>query len=196
LPPRTSLGGGSHGSNLSGNYAPNRVTSRWKSTVWHCVEYVENTILCPEPAFGGDEGLPATVTEATAQRVADFLHRFLLAHSIAFYSGVLGLSDDHDRLTAIAGYILAHRLERVTNRDVQRGDRTMRGLREFEIRPLLEQLASLGWLDRLDGPRLSSPPHWQVNLKVHDKFAASGLRELNRRNEARATIQSLARARE
>lgn len=164
--------------------------------VWHCVEYVENTILCPEPAFGGDEGLPATVTEATAQRVADFLHRFLLAHSIAFYSGVLGLSDDHDRLTAIAGYILAHRLERVTNRDVQRGDRTMRGLKEFEIRPLLEQLASLGWLDRLEGPRPSAPPHWQVNPKVHAKFATRGLRELDRRNEARATIQSLARASE
>lgn len=158
--------------------------------VWHCVEHIEKTMLCDEPDFDG-EGLPVTVTEATAQRVAAFLHRFLLAHSIAFYSGVLGLSDDHDRLTSIAGHILAHKLETVTNRDVQRGDRTMRGLKEYEIRPLLEQLAALGWLDRIDPPRPSSPPHWQVNPKVHQKFAERGQREAHRRNEARETVQKL-----
>jgi hypothetical protein len=26
---------------------------------------------------------------------------------------------------------------------------------------------ALGWLDRIDPPRPSSPPHWQVNPKVH-----------------------------
>lgn len=163
--------------------------------VWHCVEYVQGDLLCEAPGFDS-EGLPATVTEATAQRVAEFLHRFLLAHAIAFYSGVLGLSDDHDRLTAIAGHILAHKLGRITNRDVQRGDKTMRGLREFEIRPLLEQLAALGWLDKLEGPRPSSAPHWQVNPKVHQKFADRGQRETQRRQEARKTIQELAGGRE
>ena len=68
------------------------------------------------------------VTEDTARRVASFLHGFLLPHALAFYAGVLGLANDHDRLADVAGYILAHRLERVTNRDVQRGDRTMRSL--------------------------------------------------------------------
>jgi hypothetical protein len=159
--------------------------------VWHCVEYIENTLVCDEPALGND-GLPATVTEATARRVAEFLHRFLLAHSIAFYSGVLSLSDDHDRLTAIAGHILAHKLNAVTNRDVQRGDRTMRGLREHEIRPLLEQLAALGWLDKIDPPRPSQPPHWKVNPKVHQMFAERGKREAERRQQTRQTIQALA----
>ena len=110
------------------------------------------------------------VTERTAQRVADFLHQFLLPHALAFYSGVLGLSDDHDRLEAIAGYILTHKLTRVTNRDIQRGDRTMRGLKEHETRPLLEQLSALGWLKREDAPRPSLPPHWRVNPAVHEKF--------------------------
>ena len=146
--------------------------------VWHCIEHA------------GQE-MPATVTEATAQRVAKFLHGFLLAHAIAFYGGVLGLSDDHDRLTAIAGHILAHKLDRITNRDVQRGDRTMRGLKDFEIRPLLEQLAALGWLDRIDPPRPSSPPHWQVNPAVHARFAQRGEREAQRRQEARQTIAEL-----
>jgi hypothetical protein len=157
----------------------------------YCVEYVSDMMLSDSPAFDS-EGLPATVTEHTAQRVADFLHGFLMKHATAFYSGVLGLSDDHDRLTAIAGHILAHKLERITNRDVQRGDRTMRGLKEFEIRPLLEQLAALGWLDKLEGARPSSAPHWQVNPKVHQKFAERGQREEARRKQARDTIQSLA----
>jgi len=160
--------------------------------VWHCIEHIENTMLCDAPDFDGT-ALPATVTEATAQRVADFLHGFLIAHAIAFYSGVLGLSDDHDRLTAIAGYILTHKLDRITNRDVQRGDRTMRGLKDHEIRPLLEQLAALGWLDRIDPPRPSSPPHWQVNPAVHAKFTDRATRETERRIKARATIRDLSK---
>ena len=72
--------------------------------------------------------MPAIITEATARRVAGFLHGFLLPHALAFYAGVLGLSNDHDRLAAVAGYILAHKLERITNRDVQRGDQSMRNL--------------------------------------------------------------------
>src|SRR5690606_11940142 len=43
--------------------------------VWHAVEHV-------------NEGtLPATITAATAQRVATFLERFLLPHAVAFYAG-------------------------------------------------------------------------------------------------------------
>lgn len=148
--------------------------------IWHCVENIGRP-------------MPAEITEATASRVADFLHGFLLAHAVSFYAGCLGLSDDHDRLTAIAGYILAHRLERVTNRDIARGDRTMRGLRDFEVRPLLEQLEALGWLQREDPPRPSSPPHFAVNPAVHAKFAAKGQAEAQRRKEARETIAGLVR---
>ena len=72
--------------------------------------------------------MPALISERTARRVGAFLHGFLLAHALAFYAGVLELSNAHDRLTAVAGYILAHRLDRITNRDIQRGNRTMRGL--------------------------------------------------------------------
>ena len=67
--------------------------------VWHCVEHVN------------DDELPVVVTEATARRVAGFLHGFLLKHAIAFYSGVLGLANDHDRLANVADYILAHKKE-------------------------------------------------------------------------------------
>ena len=61
------------------------------------------------------------MTEDTAERVAKFMRRFLLPHAFAFYGGVLRLADDHDRLAAVAGYILARQKQRLTNRDVQRG---------------------------------------------------------------------------
>lgn len=146
--------------------------------IWHCIE-------------GRDIDLPARITEGTAQRVAGFLHNFLLRHAAAFYGGILGLSDDHDRLQAIAGFILARKLQRVTNRDVQRGDRTMRGIKEADIRPLLEQLAALGWLERIEGPRPSSQPQWIVNSVVHRKFTERGALEAARREEARKAIAGL-----
>jgi hypothetical protein len=84
--------------------------------------------------------LPAVVTEVTARRVADFLHGFLKPHAVAFYVGVLGLANDHDRLANIADYILAHGLKKITTRDVARGDRSMRGLKKHETDAIFEQL--------------------------------------------------------
>jgi hypothetical protein len=156
--------------------------------IWHCVEHSE----CAN-ADDSDRELPVVVTERTAQRVADFLHQFLLPHALAFYSGVLGLSDDHDRLESIAGYILTHKLTRVTNRDIQRGDRKMRGLKEHETRPLLEQLSALGWLERIDPKRPSLPPHWRVNPAVHEKFTDRAVREAERREATRNMISKLSR---
>jgi hypothetical protein len=142
------------------------------------------TFHCIENAAGR---LPCTVTEDTAERVAKFLHEFLLPHALAFYGGVLGMSDDHDRLTAVAGYVLAHGLETLTNRDIQRGDRTMRKLTRWDTERLCEQLEALGWLIRKDAPRRTDPPHWQVNPEVHQLFAEKAKQEAERR----AAVQEL-----
>jgi hypothetical protein len=151
--------------------------------IWHCVQH-----------FDHPEGLPQMIDAETAGRVGAFLHKFLLAHAISFYAGCLGLSDDHDRLTAIAGHILAHKLDRVTNRDIARGDRTMRGLKDYEVRPLLEQLEALGWLDRTESPRPnSSVPHFAVNPKVHAMFADRAKVEAERRAQTRQAIAEAVR---
>jgi hypothetical protein len=144
--------------------------------IWHCIEHAY------------DEALQREVTEDTARRVADFMDRFLRPHALAFYCGVLGLADDHDRLAAVAGYILAHRLEKVTNRDVQRGDRSMRRLTRRDTDEVFEQLEALGWLTRTPGPRLA--PHWIVNPEVHVRFAERAAREEARRQAARDLIAS------
>jgi hypothetical protein len=132
--------------------------------------------------------LPITVAADTAERVAQFLHNFLLPHAVAFYAGVLGLSDDHDRLTAVAGYVLARKLDRITNRDVQRGDRTMRGLTRRDIERLFEQLDALGWINRIESKRFGDPPQWVVNPEVHRLFQERAKKEAARRSSIRAAI--------
>jgi hypothetical protein len=138
--------------------------------LWHCIENAGTYI-------------PELVSEKTAERVAGFLHGFLLPHAAAFYVNVLGFSDDHDRLAAVAGYILAHELDVITNRDVQRGDRTMRGLKSRDVEDVFSQLDALGWVDRLPPLRAGAPPRWRVNPEVHQRFRerAEGERERRRR---------------
>ncbi len=142
--------------------------------LWHCID------------GGGQE-----IAEATARRVGEFMHRFLLPHAVAFYADMLGLADSHDRLKAVAGHVLAHKLERVTNRTVQRGDRTMRGLTRQDTEKVFEQLEALGWLTRVPGPRPALPPHWLVNPEVHRLFAERAKREATERVRVVNLMQEL-----
>ena len=135
--------------------------------------------------------MPALISERTARRVGAFLHGFLLPHALAFYAGVLGLSNAHDRLTAVAGYILAHRLDRITNRDIQHGNRTMRGLDRRDIESVFDQLEALGWIERIPGPKPTAPPHGIVNPAVHVKFAARAASEAERRTRDRKMIAEI-----
>ncbi len=151
--------------------------------LWHVIETIDDT-------------WPSNVTADTAQRVADFLHEFLLQHAIAFYVGVLGLSDQHDRLQNIASYILAHKLERITARDVQRGDRSMRGLEKAEVENIFHHLYAMGWVTPEYGRQSVK---WNVNKEVHRIFAARAQEEAERRERERAEIiasEAVARRRE
>jgi hypothetical protein len=143
--------------------------------IWHCIEHAEQDLIHP-------------ISENIALRVEQFLHGFLFPHALAFYVGMLGLADDHDRLTAVAGYILARSLTTVTNRDIARGDRTMRNLTKADTSAVFEQLEALGWLNRTPGPRPTDPPHWKVNPKCHQKFTARAKREAERRQQDRDMI--------
>jgi hypothetical protein len=148
--------------------------------IWHCIEHAKQDLINP-------------VSEDTALRVEQFLHGFLFPHALAFYSGMLGLADDHNRLAAVAGYILARSLTTVTNRDIARGDRTMRKLTKAETSAVFEQLEALGWLSRTPGPRPTDPPHWKVNPKCHQKFTARAKREAEQRQRDRDMIAAMFR---
>ena len=148
--------------------------------VWHAIEHV------------GEPALPKEIDASTATRVSGFLSDFLLRHAFAFYAGTLGLSDDHERIKAVDGYILAHRMQVMTNRDVQRGDRTMRGIERNAISRIFEQLEALGWVESEPGRRATDPPRWTVNPAVHRRFATRAERERMRRDEARDMIAEIA----
>jgi uncharacterized protein DUF3987 len=147
--------------------------------VFHCVENA-----------GG--ALPGTISEATARRAGALLHGSLLPHAIVFYTGSLGISDAHDSLMAVAGYILAHKLEKITNRDVARGDRAMRRLDQKQVEAVFAQLDVLGWID--PPAFLSRTPHWVVNPAVHTKFADKAKSEKVRREKDRKMIANMLKA--
>jgi hypothetical protein len=142
---------------------------------WHCIEHI-------------DERLPTEITEETAERVARFMHEFLLPHALEFYAGVLNLADEHERLSAVAGYILAHKLQRITNREVQRGDQTMRKLTKRDTEAVFEQLEALGWVNRTAPTRPSDPPHWVVNEHCHQLFENRAKDEAERRQRERRML--------
>jgi hypothetical protein len=142
--------------------------------LWHCIEQTSGPI-----------------TTHTAQRVADFMRRFLLPHACAFYMGILGLSDDHDRLTAVASFILAHHLDNISNREVAQSVRDMRGLKRHDIDPIFQQLNALGWLLDPRRMRANAPPHWPVNPEVHRLFAERAARETARRAKERAMLAEM-----
>jgi hypothetical protein len=145
--------------------------------LWHCIETVDATEITFVSHIDAD----------TAQRVADFMHDFLLPHAIAFYVGVVGLADDHDRLANIAGYILAHRLERITNRDIARGDRNMRLIDRQDVDSIFNRLDALGWISKVQGRRISDV-QWVVNPEVHRRFEARAKAEAERRQREREAI--------
>ncbi len=132
--------------------------------------------------------LPAQITYETAERVSQFMDIFLIPHALSFYSS-LGLSDDHDRIKAVAEHILANKLTEVTVRDVQRGTRAMRKITNSDILPILQSLATLGWLAEGGKLRPTSSPVFVVNPMVHSLYAQRATKERSRREEARAVMQ-------
>jgi hypothetical protein len=132
---------------------------------------------------------PPVINETTARGVADFLHGFLFRHAVAFYTDVVGLSDDHEHVTCVADYILAHGLEKLTVRDVARGDRAMRRLAKRDVETVFDQLHAMGWIERTDGRQADV---WLVNPQVHIEHAERAKREHERRNLKRRILAEMA----
>ena len=101
------------------------------------------------------------------------------------------MSDDHDQLTDVAGYILAKKLTVLTSRDVKQNIRTMKKFDKRTWESILNQLESWGWLDVVPGPRPTSPPQGAINPMTHRKFETKAKEEIARRKLARETIVAL-----
>jgi hypothetical protein len=144
--------------------------------VFHCIEATTQ-----RPAH--------VVPYQTAKRAADFLHEFLFPHALAFYSNVLGMSDRHDALLATAGWILTHMPDKMTVRDVRRGDRTMREMDVEQAEEVLRKLDAMSWLDPQSSARRDSITY-VVNPAVYTEFAHRAEKEKARRERVRDLIAS------
>jgi hypothetical protein len=152
--------------------------------IWHCVKHIKRA--------GPLAPIPRVVSADTARRAGAFLHNFVLRHAVAFYSDIIGLTNNHDAVTALAGYILAHKKTKITHRDIMRGDRAMARLDTVKKREeVADELAAWGWLERAPGPRSNSQPQWNVNPLVHERFADRAKAEAERRKNAREMLNEL-----
>lgn len=146
--------------------------------VWHCIEHSEAEVV------------PVEVTGQTAQSVAGFMERFIRPSAIAFYAGMLGLSDGYDTLISLASYIVAEKVDEVNARVVQRSTHTLRSFTADEARQLCEKLESFGWLVSMDPPSRSNTPRWRVVPAVHEMFAEKGRQEAERRKTAQEALRA------
>lgn len=144
----------------------------------HCIENVNNL-----------SGVPRFISLETAERVEVILDKFIMAHSVAFYSGMLGLSEDIARVKAVGGYILAHKLETVTMRTIGRNVSAMKKIDRQEAAKVFEQLEAFGWLEQVN--KRSDAPSWDVNPEVHIRFAEKAISEVERRAEVRDIIAEM-----
>jgi Protein of unknown function (DUF3987)/Bifunctional DNA primase/polymerase, N-terminal len=147
--------------------------------VFHCIENMSyrdfnHTITAP------------IISGQTAQRVADFMQGFLFPHAFCFYGGVLGLSDEHENISKVAGYILANKLERIDSRTLQQGIRDMRGLKKQDTEDLFDQLHAFGWI--IKGTNRQRNSFGLVNPKVHKLFEAQGKAAAERAKAGREAI--------
>ena len=158
--------------------------------IFHCIECVSDERTDrPWPAH---QPLGLFIQLDTAERAARFLHDYLLKHAVAFYCGVLDMGDHHRRITAVAGYILARKLDRVTNRDIQRGIKTLRDLGRRETEIIFEHLEAFGWVTQTPSPRRpQDPPHWVVNPSVHTLFSDRAEKERQWRAETAEMLAEL-----
>jgi len=148
--------------------------------IFHCIEHATD---CPEKPLG------AEVSIDTARRAKDFLHRFLRQHALAFYTNVAGLTDDHDIMTDIAGYILAHKLDKVSLRNLARGTTRMKRLTKADGERIFEQMAAHGWLEEARS-RVDSVM-WNVNPLAHTLYANRAEDERMRREDAQTRLKEL-----
>jgi hypothetical protein len=92
----------------------------------------------------------------------------------------------------IAGYILAHKLERITTRDVVRAYGALRAPEsKNELADVMASLVTVGWLEPEEPSNPMKPVWaWAVNPAVHSLFASKAARERDLREQARVNLQA------
>ncbi len=114
--------------------------------------------------------LLAVVSGATAKRARDLMVKYLIPQALHLYRKFFG-DDGVSDAQWIAGHILAHKHERVSERDLYRADKKYENDRS-RLRRAVATLVEYNWLEPVPPKRPSDQPTvWQVNPLVHAHFA-------------------------
>ena len=129
------------------------------------------------------------ITAETAERVASYMRDIVLPHMLRA-EAVMFSTDQTSHAKWVAGFILAHRLERITTRDIVRSYKAFKAPDAArEMTAVMQTLVSVGWLEPEEPSNLSKPVTvWTVNPAVHTVFAARAKQETERRENIKAQI--------
>jgi len=130
------------------------------------------------------------VSEETAKQTRDLIVKFFVPHELAIYADLFnGSGETPDDVKWIAGHILAHNLDVITERDVYRATREYQNERH-RVMPALKALECLGWLEGMQDSKRK--PIYKVNPTVHSAYAER--RQIEKENRL-DTATKMARAR-
>jgi Protein of unknown function (DUF3987) len=156
--------------------------SKWRGLLarlaltFHCIGLAEGTIA--------DQ---ATLSAGTVEMAASFIRQVVAPSTFRFYRE-LGLDGDpHARW--VAGHILAHRVERLSARDIGRACRELRG-DQAGIARAMELLEHAGWVRNEQPGKLAKAPKWEVNPATHPLFAERAAAERARRERVQELIRT------
>ena len=151
--------------------------------VYHVLECMQRSV----------HPMNAEVRAETAAQVEQLLLSVLLPHAIHFYVEVIDANDKQTHVRQLARMVRVRCRERVTMRDMATQWKASRKLERWELRAVVENLATMGWLapemDSLDAD--GKPRSWFVNPAVHSMFEAHATQEAERRRAAVETLREL-----
>ena len=152
---------------------------------FHLVEAAASRVRDP----GGLHPPLHVVTAETANRVRRYM-RAVLAPSLLRAETLMFGTVQTEHAAWIASHILAHRLERVTAREIVRAYRSLRPPEERgTLSSTMEALCLFGWLAPVPPRHEGATPNaWRVNPDVHVRFAERAEAERKRLEAVKAEI--------
>lgn len=125
----------------------------------------------------------------TARSVAALMHEVLLPHQLRA-DAVMFSTAQTGHARWIAGYILSHRSDRITVRDIVRAYRPLSASEtRNELAAVMDSLTTVDWVE----PEPTANPaksisSWRINPLVYVNYAAKAERERQAREQTKAAI--------
>lgn len=134
---------------------------------------------------------PESLVDVSTVKMASLFARFLLRHSWAFYREYYGRAEGTEDAHWYADYILTHpETLKISHRDIGQAKKDWRGDGHKRLRlRMMGELERGGWV-RVATRSQGEPATWDVNPRVHVRFAERAVRVARERVKTRELIQA------